>query len=117
MNCENKKIVIVFSGMIGLIVLAIISFDLGLYVKAFLGTVALGLLCFMRALMTAVEMPEDDDKTHGQLAEQLSEKRADESQSDSAQTEEKKDEDSNCMFSASSEEFLRHLKDSSSFKK
>lgn len=117
MSYENRKIVIVFSGMIGLVVLAIISFDLSLYVKAFLGTVALGLLCFMRALITAVEMPENEDDTPDKLADQLSDKETDGAQSDNLEIEENKDEDSTCMFSASSEEFLQHLRDSSSFKK
>ena len=117
MNCENRKIVIVFSSMICLVVLAIIFFDLNLYVKAFLGTVVLGLLCFMRALTSAVEILENEVENEEQVDEKLSEKGTDRAHSDNAEEVENKDEDSTCVFSASSEDFLRHLKDSFSSKK
>ena len=44
-----------------LIVLVIFAFDLGMAMKAFLGTVILGLVCLVRALLDAMEVPEDLD--------------------------------------------------------
>ena len=44
-----------------LIVLVIFAFDLGMAMKAFLGTIILGLVCLVRALLDAMEVPEDMD--------------------------------------------------------
>ena len=44
-----------------LIVLAIFAFDWGMAMKAFWGTVILGLVCLVRALLDAMEVPEDLD--------------------------------------------------------
>ena len=44
-----------------LIVLVIFAFDWGMAMKAFLGTVILGLVCLVRALLDAMEVPEDLD--------------------------------------------------------
>ena len=44
-----------------LIVLAIFAFDWGMAMKAFFGTVILGLVCLVRALLDAMEVPEDLD--------------------------------------------------------
>ena len=110
MNCENRKIVIVFSCMIGLIVLAIIFFDLNLYVKAFLGTVVLGLLCFMRALTSAVEILENEVENEEQVEDKLSGEDSDVASQETQEHFEPHVEDSTCTFSASSDEFIEHMR-------
>ena len=44
-----------------LIVLAIFAFDWGMAMKALFGTIILGLVCLVKALLDAMEVPEDLD--------------------------------------------------------
>ena len=60
-NNEHQKMVGFLAVVILLIVLVIFAFDLGMAMKAFLGTVILGLVCLVRALLDAMEVPEDMD--------------------------------------------------------
>lgn len=111
MSCENRKIVLAFSSMIALVVTAIIVFDFSLYIKAFLGTVILGLLCFMRSLMNAVEIPEDVEDEDVQVAEPVSGDDDESFQHFLEEHEKKKEEGSSCEFSVTSDEFIKHFEE------
>ena len=58
---ENKQILISFSTLIILLVGVLAIFDFGLLMKAFIGTVILGLMVFARALISAEVVPPEVD--------------------------------------------------------
>ena len=60
-NIEHQKMVGFLTVVIVLILLAVSFFEWGMAMKAFLGTVILGLVCMVRALLNAMEVPEDMD--------------------------------------------------------
>ena len=58
-NKEDKKLVGFLTVVILLIVLVSVVFELGTAMKAILGTIILGLVCMVRAMISAVEVPAD----------------------------------------------------------
>ena len=111
MSCENKKILLVFSSLIALVVITIVVFDWNLYLKAFLGTVILGLLCFMRSLMTAVEVPEHGEDDDEQVADEVSGDDTDPFEYLPEENVVEEEVGANCKFSVTSEEFMKHFEE------
>lgn len=111
MNCKNKKIIIGFSTMIVLIVLVVLFFDLNLYLKAFLGTVVLGLLCLMRTLNSSVQVLENEIEKDEQVEDKLSSDTMDVLQPDTDVQAKSVAEDDTCNLSVSSAEFIKYVEE------
>ncbi len=91
---DNKKIMIFFSAVIILLVAVLALFDFGLPVRAFLGTVILGLIVFARALISAEIVPPEMDLDTDDLGEEHDQAAIDSATSDSC-TDSRKEHDEN----------------------